>query len=156
MWKVCCWLQYKFVKLFLTRNGSQFKLVLARLELCLQKCKFHQKYKGTFKVICIHLLLFTCNVLPTSLFLIHVFPWFWGSMSNGYRVDLVTIRPFWIDSSSFGRPCRFHSLIVELSTNMLMIFKSCKWIDRNEYNFRQFIASLVYIQVNSVRQPDII
>jgi len=39
---------------------------------------------------------------------------------------LVTIRPFWSDNSSFGKPCKFHSRIVVLSTNMLTRFTSCQ------------------------------
>ena len=51
----------------------------------------------------------TVNCLSASLFLIHALPWPWGSISKGYRVALVTMIPFWVDSSSLGKPCRAHS-----------------------------------------------
>ena len=51
----------------------------------------------------------TVNCLSASLFLIHALPWPWGSISKGYRVALVTMMPFWVDSSSLGKPCRAHS-----------------------------------------------
>lgn len=53
--------------------------------------------------------LHTCIWLSFSLFLIQAFPWPCGSINRGKRVAFVTIMPFWTDSSSFGKPWRFHS-----------------------------------------------
>lgn len=54
---------------------------------------------------------FTCRSWSFSLFLIQDFPWPWGSINSGYLVAFVVMIPFWIDSSSFGRPWMFHSPI---------------------------------------------
>ena len=51
----------------------------------------------------------TCSSLTPSRFLIHVFPCVWGSMRSGKRAAFVTMIPFCTDSSSLGRPWRFHS-----------------------------------------------
>lgn len=72
----------------------------------------------------------TCSSFLLSLFLIQDLPWPCGSISRGKREALVTIKPFWIDSSSLGRPSRFHSEIVALSTNIDTIFRSCQKVKR--------------------------
>ena len=53
----------------------------------------------------------TWSSLAVSLFLIQILPCPWGSMRSGKRDALVTMIPFWIDSSSLGSPCMFHSAI---------------------------------------------
>ena len=78
---------------------------------------------------------FTCSSLSFSLFFIQIFPCPCGSINNGYLVALVTIMPFWTDNSSFGRPCRFHSPIVGLSTNIPMMLMSLNVEVENSLEF---------------------
>ena len=53
----------------------------------------------------------TISWLLFSRLMIQFLPCPCGSMMSGYRAAFVTMMPFWIESSSFGKPCRFHSLI---------------------------------------------
>mmetsp|Transcript_35590 Transcript_35590/g.57582 ORF Transcript_35590/g.57582 Transcript_35590/m.57582 type:complete len:308 (-) Transcript_35590:1696-2619(-) len=58
----------------------------------------------------------TRSMFFSSLFLIHATPCPWGSIRIGHRDDLVTMIPFCMESSSVGRPCKFHSPTVASST----------------------------------------
>ena len=44
-----------------------------------------------------------------SMFLIHLWAWFWGSIISGQRRPLVTMTPFSVEKLSLGRPWMFQS-----------------------------------------------
>jgi len=65
-----------------------------------------------------------CSRRIGSLYLIHVSAWPWGSIISGYRDDLVTMIPFWMERSSEGSPSRFHSPTVAASTKNWVSWRS--------------------------------
>ena len=67
----------------------------------------------------------TFIAFTSSRFLIHCEPWPCGSTSTGYRVARVVIMPFWMLSSSVGKPCRFHSPISDSSTKKRVTSRFC-------------------------------
>lgn len=80
--------------------------------------------------------------LVDSLFLIHIFPWFWGSMSSGYELDFVTISAFCTDSSSLGRPCNVHSDTLNKHKRVSIMVVQCQitFVNRTiEFSTSMFI-----------------
>lgn len=65
---------------------------------------------------------YTWSELAFSFSLIQAFPCVWGSMRRGYLVAFVTMIPFCTDKSSPGSPWRFHSLILNIQTQLWMHF----------------------------------
>jgi len=78
----------------------------------------------------------TWSSLTFSRLMIQVRPWPCGSTSSGYLVAMVTMMPFCMESSSLGRPCRFHSPIVALSTSDEMSGRSIVYGTRRVFSSR--------------------
>mmetsp|Transcript_8591 Transcript_8591/g.9748 ORF Transcript_8591/g.9748 Transcript_8591/m.9748 type:complete len:228 (+) Transcript_8591:3063-3746(+) len=79
-----------------------------------------------------------------SRFLIHDMAWPCGSIISGYRDDLVTMMAFWMDRSSDGRPCKFHSPTVASSTKNDVRAKS------SEHGIERSIRSLWKYSSNKI------
>lgn len=71
---------------------------------------------ASFKLGWLRVKMQSFSISSRSLFLIQELACPWGSIISGYLEDLVTMIPFWILSSSVGRPSRFHSPTVASST----------------------------------------
>ena len=66
-------------------------------------------------------------------------------MRRGYLVALVTIIPFWMESSSLGRPCKFHSPICRITATLKA--------EKQQYWMHNTCCKLNYFLETSVQSP---